>query len=168
MQDFLFVPTLCITTIRFPDSSISPIGSVSTLVGRSVVKGRFGCSMGLHLHGIKRSSLGLVGNHIDVFSGVWTHTDSTIGTPGGEGSQLFCAHRCQCRYCGWWVQSCSSEVFCLSLTCPVLFLDSYYEYLFKAGILFGDKLSLARFSEVQNSYGKPLRCLTFRRHTLQL
>ena len=60
--------------------SVSPIGSVSTLVGCSVVKGRFGCSVALHLHGIKRSSLGLVGNHIDVFSGVWTHTDSTIGT----------------------------------------------------------------------------------------
>jgi len=37
-----------------------------------------------------------------------------------------------------------------NLSCT--FLDSYYEYLFKAGILFGDKLSLARFSEVQNSY----------------
>lgn len=56
----------------------------------------------------KRSKLGLLGSHIDSFSGAWKLFDSSIG-----GN-----------------------------------IDSFFEYLIKAGILFGDEEYLSIFAEV--------------------
>lgn len=55
----------------------------------------------------QRSQLGLVGAHINVFSGEWTHKDAGIGTS----------------------------------------IDSFYEYLLKAYLLFGDEEYLYMFNE---------------------
>eukprot|EP00250_Pteridium_aquilinum_P019965 c24647_g1_i3 orf=210-1592(+) len=55
----------------------------------------------------QRSQLGLVGAHINVFSGEWTHKDAGIGTS----------------------------------------IDSFYEYLLKAYLLFGDEEYLYIFNE---------------------
>jgi mannosidase alpha-like ER degradation enhancer 2 len=65
----------------------------------------------------RRSKLGLVGNHINIETGVWTHQDSGLGTN----------------------------------------VDSFYEYLVKAHLLFGDNSFLPMFLDSYTGIMKYIR-----------
>jgi len=65
----------------------------------------------------RRSKLGLVGNHINIETGVWTHQDSGLGTN----------------------------------------VDSFYEYLIKGHLLFGDGEFLTMFFDSYNGIMKYIR-----------
>lgn len=98
-----------VTSVAGGGTYVLEFGLLSRLVGNPVYEDVARAA----LRGVfqRRSALGLVGNHINVITGDWTHSDSGVGAG----------------------------------------IDSYYEYMYKGAVMFGDMEYLDMFHKSVNA-----------------